>query len=296
MLRVLRRRFWALFWLSPPPRRKRPGRGQPPRRRVRLISIKPANYCGSGRPARSSSAEDAAYLDRAIAVRRANQAGRPGGESRAIFGKDKVGFKPLTEMTADDRYKGQDGGLYGGGKNTPPEAHRKAAEGGTGEDRAARCRGASRRSTATIVFVSISMSNATQEFSMFKQIADADPDKSPQLTIVDCAQGGQAMAEWVDPGAQPWAEAERRLAAASVTPEQVQVAWIKLANKGPQRRSAGARQEARKTTRWPSSRTPRPGSPTCASPISSAASMAATRRARSIPSRTPMSRLSRVAG
>ena len=28
--------------------------------------------------------------------------------------KASVGLKPLTEMTANDRYKGEDGGLYGG--------------------------------------------------------------------------------------------------------------------------------------------------------------------------------------
>jgi hypothetical protein len=77
------------------------------------------------------------------------------------------------------------------------------------------------------------MSNATQEFSQFKRIADADPAKSPTLTIVDCAQGGQAMAEWADPQARPWAEAARRLTAAGVSVPQVQVAWVKLANKGP---------------------------------------------------------------
>jgi hypothetical protein len=77
------------------------------------------------------------------------------------------------------------------------------------------------------------MSNATQEFSMFKQLADADPDKSNLVSIVDCAQGGQAMAEWVDPRGRPWQEAERRLAAAGMSAKQVQVAWIKLANKGP---------------------------------------------------------------
>jgi hypothetical protein len=53
------------------------------------------------------------------------------------------------------------------------------------------------------------------------------------VAIVDCAQGGQAMAEWVDPQAQPWQTAARRLAVAKVAPEQVQVAWIKLANKRP---------------------------------------------------------------
>lgn len=41
------------------------------------------------------------------------------------------------------------------------------------------------------------------------------------------------MAEWVDPQAQPWQIAQRRIASAGVTDQQVQVAWIKLANKGP---------------------------------------------------------------
>src|SRR5262249_30576895 len=41
--------------------------------------------------------------------------------------KSSVGLKPLTEMTAGDKYKCEDGGLYGGGKNEPPEAHRAAA-------------------------------------------------------------------------------------------------------------------------------------------------------------------------
>jgi hypothetical protein len=77
------------------------------------------------------------------------------------------------------------------------------------------------------------MSNATQEFSYFKQIADDDALKSPSLTIVDCAQGGQAMAEWVDPNAGPWREADRRIANAGISAKQVQVAWIKLANKVP---------------------------------------------------------------
>jgi hypothetical protein len=178
------------------------------------------------------SAEESAYLDRAIALRRANQAGRPGGQSRAIFGKDKVGFKPLTEMTVEDRYLGQDGGLYGGGKNTPPEEHRRAAETILAQIKPLNARGEP-AIDGRVVFVSISMSNATQEFSKFKQLADRDPRKSPSLTIVDCAQGGQAMAEWVAAGAQPWTVAEGRIANASVTPEQVQVAWIKLANKGP---------------------------------------------------------------
>jgi hypothetical protein len=53
------------------------------------------------------------------------------------------------------------------------------------------------------------------------------------VIIVDCAQGGQAMAQWSNPMARPWEEALRRLTSAKVTPKQVQVAWIKLANPGP---------------------------------------------------------------
>lgn len=146
--------------------------------------------------------------------------------------KSSTGLKPLSEMTAEDRYKGEDGGLYGQGKNEPPEAHRKAAEAALARVQPLDAEGRPAKD-GRIVFVSISMSNATQEFSVFKRLADADREKAARLTIVDCAQGGQAMAEWASPKARPWEVAEQRLRQARVTPAQVQVAWVKLANKGP---------------------------------------------------------------
>jgi hypothetical protein len=146
--------------------------------------------------------------------------------------KASIGLKPLTEMTANDKYKGEDGGLYGGGKNVPPEAHLRAARAATTTIEPLDETGKPERA-GTIALVSISMSNATQEFSLFKQLADKDPKKSPYVTIVDCAQGGQAMAQWVDPGARAWIEADRRLEAAKVSPSQVQVVWVKLANVRP---------------------------------------------------------------
>jgi hypothetical protein len=176
------------------------------------------------------TAEEEAYLQRAMAARRANNPrANPAGPAQV---RDHIGQKPLTEMTAEDRYKGLDGGLYGGASNTPPEAHRKAAEAALARIQPLNAEGKP-DAGGKIVLVSISMSNATQEFSTFKRVADSDPAKSPKLTIVDCAQGGQAMAEWVPPDGGPWREAARRLASADVTPEQVQVAWIKLANKMP---------------------------------------------------------------
>jgi hypothetical protein len=159
--------------------------------------------------------------------------GRASRRLEAISPKESIGQKPLTEMSATDRYKGQDGGLYGGGKNEPSEKLRKAAL--TALKRIQPLDAAGKTSADGIIgFVSISMSNATQEFSLFKRLADEDAAKSPHVTIVDCAQGGQAMAEWVDPEARPWQEASRRLSAANLNPKQVEVASIKLANKAPQ--------------------------------------------------------------
>jgi hypothetical protein len=141
-------------------------------------------------------------------------------------------MRPICDMTAQDRYKGEDGGLYGMGRNSPPEEQRNAAMAAVTKIQPLDSQGTPSKD-GKVVLVSISMSNATQEFSYFKVIADNDQGKSPSVTIVDCAQGGQAMAEWVDPAAPTWSEAERRLARAGVTDSQVQSAWIKLANKRP---------------------------------------------------------------
>ena len=81
-------------------------------------------------------------------------------------------------MSADARYQNEDGGLYGGGQNSPPEERRAAAERALAQIRPLDTKGRP-ANDGRIVFVSISMSNATQEFSFFKRLADADPVKSP---------------------------------------------------------------------------------------------------------------------
>ena len=154
------------------------------------------------------------------------------GKAPALEPKASTGLRPLSEMTAGNKYKGEDGGLYGGGRNDPPEVHLNVASAETGKIVPRNVDGKPAKDGA-IGLISISMSNATQEFSLFKQFADQDPRKSPYVTIVDCAQGGQAMAQWAKPEAGAWKEAERRLEAAKVSPNQVQVAWIKLANALP---------------------------------------------------------------
>lgn len=161
-------------------------------------------------------------------IKQAGKKDTPSGST----GRTSIGLKPLTEMSAADKYKGEEGGLYGAGKNEPPAKHLAAARVETARITPLDTAGKP-DSNGKIVLVSISMSNATQEFSVFKRLADEDTDKSPKLTIVDCAQGGQAMAQWVEPQGRAWNEADRRLKAASIAPDQVQIAWIKLANIAP---------------------------------------------------------------
>ncbi len=177
------------------------------------------------------TADEQAYLDKAKAARGQGPSGgganNPGPQRKAL---DHL--TPLCDMGATDRYEGEDGGLYGGGDNRPPAAHREAAAAALARIQPLDPAGKP-AADGRVVLVSISMSNATMEFSTFKRIADQEPQKSEKLTIVDCAQGGQAMAEWAAPDARPWAEAMNRLGRAGVTPRQVQVAWVKLANKGP---------------------------------------------------------------
>lgn len=173
------------------------------------------------------SADEKAYVARAVAARNAGGGGRPANQRKA---PERI--TPLTDLGAAGRYEGEDGGLYGGGQNTPPEGQRRAALEQLAKIRPLNATGEP-ADDGIIGFVAISMSNGTQEFSRFKQIADGSPLKSARVTIVDCAQGGQAMAQWVPADGRPWAEAKRRLATAKVSPSQVQVAWIKLANVGP---------------------------------------------------------------
>lgn len=178
------------------------------------------------------SEADQKYLDHAKEVRsrggnRGGGGGRPANQRKA-----PDSLKPLTDMTSDEVYEGEDGGLYGKGSNEPPEALKKSAATALAQIKPLDAEGKPSDS-GKIALVSISMSNATQEFSFFKGIADKDSRKSDKLTIVDCAQGGQTMAAWSQPEGRPWPEAMNRLKIAEVSPQQVQVAWVKLANAGP---------------------------------------------------------------
>jgi hypothetical protein len=177
--------------------------------------------------------EEQSYLQRAIGLR---QQQKP-QQRRPIEVKPPVGLKPLTDM--NDRYKGQDGGLYGGGKNEPPQGHLEAAL------QQARLiqpldAGGKPSGDGKIVMISVGMSNTTQEFSAFVRLANADPARSPKVVIVDGAQGGMDAKAWAvsgrpdQPGSRnPWEVLDDRLQQADVSDEQVEVAWVKQARIAP---------------------------------------------------------------
>lgn len=177
------------------------------------------------------TAEEQDYLARAQTKRQRRMANTEAA-------KERTGLVPLTEM-GKAKYKEQDGGLYGGGRNEPPARHRQAA---VAEAAAVVPRNARGEPSADgkIALVSIGMSNTSQEFSAFKKAADADPAKSARLVIINGAQGGRDARAWAQPEQSAeqdrqstWTVLDERLRAAGLTPSQVQVVWMKQAIAGP---------------------------------------------------------------
>jgi hypothetical protein len=150
--------------------------------------------------------------------------------------QSSTGLVPLTEMTATSRYKGEDGGLYGGGRNEPPEAHRALALAAAKRIVPLDADGkpATRSAGGKIAFVSLGMSNTAGVFVTFKEkLADADRDRSPDVLVVNCAVGGAGVSSWTRPDTGTWSKALAQLQAAGATPQQVQVAWVKHAEPMP---------------------------------------------------------------
>jgi len=172
--------------------------------------------------------EDQAYYDQAKAEYNRRQGAQRQAPAVAAP-RDSMGMPPLTEM-GESKYKGESGGLYGGGSNQPPKAQLEAAKTAAASIKPLDS-GGKPSSGGKVVLVSLGMSNTTQEFSVFKQIADSDSEKSPSLVIVDGAQGGQAAEQWLNPddSRSPWHVLDQRLQSAGMTANQVQVVWLKQA-------------------------------------------------------------------
>jgi hypothetical protein len=217
------------------------------------------------------TAEEQAYLDRVKQAIRKRMAGkRPGAAPQPAATRtieagtnDWSALVPLTDMTAP--YKGEDGGLYGGGKNELPEVQRVAYVKESEKIRPLDAAGHPAEE-GKIGLITIGFSNTAIEAEDFKRTADADPQKAPRVFIVNGAIGGRSAVMWAWDGAAvlPPAEQERldkemdllhmpkgkrrsspnlekdtwptlaqRIAAAGLAPQQVQVLWLKQVEANP---------------------------------------------------------------
>lgn len=145
--------------------------------------------------------------------------------------QDCVGCTPLNDL-GQGTYLGQQGGLYSNGQNVPPPAHAVAATLAAAEVVRRDAIGQP-DSQGTIGFISISMSNCNQEFSAFERRADQDSNRGAHVKVVNGCQGGQALDVISNPGVPYWTNLAERIDAAGLSPAQVQVAWIKMADAQP---------------------------------------------------------------
>jgi hypothetical protein len=120
------------------------------------------------------------------------------------------------------------GGLYPGGRNLPPPSHlvqgrtlARSVEPLSPEGIPA--------ADGKIVLVSLGMSNTQMEFERFRELANQYPQKNPRLVIINGAISNMTADRWsnLDADPSPWDELLRRLENAGVTPQQVQVGWVK---------------------------------------------------------------------
>jgi hypothetical protein len=129
--------------------------------------------------------EEQAYLERVKQEIRTRSAGkRPGAAPPPLRieanTNDWSALVPITDLTG--LYKGEDGGLYGDGRNEPPEAHRAAHLKESARVRPLDANGQASED-GNIGLISIGFSNTSIEWEAFKRVADADPQKSSRVII-----------------------------------------------------------------------------------------------------------------
>jgi len=183
------------------------------------------------------TSEESAYFERGKAARRQatnRDNGRPPAATLpADVTKTSTRLVPLCDMTANDKYQGEDGGLYGGGANVPPETHFQAALAAAANIKPRDAAGTP-SADGKIVLLTHGMSNTNLESQRFIEIANSDPRKNPAVVLINGALGGIDAPQWVSDkpkrnGSRPWENIEQRLKSAGVTPQQVQVVWMKHA-------------------------------------------------------------------
>ncbi len=120
---------------------------------------------------------------------------------------------PLPDL-GPGTYKGFVGGLYPDGTSIRPPAQEAAGLAAAAQIQPLDRTGQPDAAQGTIVFTSIGMSNATQEWDIDEPTAsmpraNLDPSKSSKVTLVDGAQSGKDATVWADPNSEVWGSSGR---------------------------------------------------------------------------------------
>lgn len=148
--------------------------------------------------------------------------------------RTSVGKTPINDLGAANYLNLFQGGLYPNGSNQIPRQH--ALEGWS---RALAIRpldvNGNPSPNGRYVFLSIGMSNTSQEFSAFMPLAAAHPDvRSRPLVILNGASGGQDAETWNQPTDPNYDRIrDQILIPRGLSEIQVQVLWVKVANRTP---------------------------------------------------------------
>ena len=138
-------------------------------------------------------------------------------------------------MTRGESYKGEDGGLYGGGRNDPTASHFTEAV-----RLAARVQPLSTSGKpdeqGLIGLMAIGFSNTYLEFREFERLSRRERRVADTVRFVNGAQqhcGSESWASPATPKVNPWGVVDERLQLSGVARAQIQAAWIKLTPRTP---------------------------------------------------------------
>ena len=143
-----------------------------------------------------------------------------------------VGYPPINDL-GTGYWHGAMGGSYPNGSNFIPAAHMAAGLSIASNIQPLDTNGTVDAANGKIVWVSMGMSNTTQETQVFIPMTDTFAQKNPKCKLVDCAQGGQAIVQMLDTTGVYWPTVNSRLANAGVRAKQVEVVWMKQAEISP---------------------------------------------------------------
>jgi len=140
------------------------------------------------------------------------------------IGENKI---PIIDMTANQCYHGEEGGLYGNGLDTPPEIHKQAALSELAKIQPLDANG-NFSSSGKIGFMSIGMSNTNINFGAFQKQAQNYSSLNNNLIITNTAHFAFEAEKWATTE-EPWTNAKLVIAKDGLTAKQIQVAWMYIA-------------------------------------------------------------------